>query len=204
MADAVDSMAPPQPGWILHKKRVSLFEGLAGVFMPAKRGNMSIRSGLAGFVLLLGVAGSGYFGYRHFILADEQCDICGRAVHSAHESTLLLKNGKKAHTCCTRCALHYDQNHPGLVNDLLVMDHSTGKSVEAQKAIYVEGSDEQECVPASETPPREPGVKYERTFDRCVPSLIAFSNESAARDFMMRRGGHLVTFGEAVESIKKR
>jgi nitrous oxide reductase accessory protein NosL len=167
-------------------------------------GDMNVKSALAGLVLLLAVAGSGYYGYRHFILARQDCDICGRPVHSAHESTLLLKNGEKAHTCCTRCALHYDQNHPGQVADLLVMDHSSGKTVDAQKALFVEGSEEHECVPASETPPREPGVEYERTFDRCVPSLVAFSDEPAARDFMTQRGGHLLTYAEAVQSIKKR
>jgi len=165
---------------------------------------MNLKGALAGFILLLVVGGFGYYGYRHFVLATQVCDICGRAVHSSHESTLLLKDGEKAHTCCTRCALHYNQNHPGQVTDVLVVDHSNGKQVDAKKALYVEGSDEQECLSASETPPREPGVEYERTFDRCVPSLIAFSDESAARDFMARRGGHLLTYAEAVQSIKKR
>ncbi len=165
---------------------------------------MNVKGALVGLVLLLCVGGVGYYAYRHLVVANQECDICGRAVHSAHESTLLLKNGEKVHTCCTRCALHYNQNHPGQVADLLVMDHSNGSKVDASKAIYVEGSDVQECVPASETPPREPGVEFERTYDRCVPSLIAFSDESAARDFMSHQGGHMLTYAEAVQSIKKR
>lgn len=165
---------------------------------------MKIKNALVGLALLFIVGGVGYFTYRHFVLPSQQCDLCGRAVHADHESTVVLKNGAKVHTCCPRCALHYELHKPEQVARLLVANRVTGEGIDAQKAFYVEGSDDYPCIQASETPPREPGVEYDRTFDRCLPSLVAFKEESAARSFVTAHGGRLLTYEQAMESVKQR
>jgi hypothetical protein len=73
-----------------------------------------------------------------------------------------------------------------------------------QNAFIVEGSDEMPCVPESATPPREPGIEYRRAYDRCVPSLMAFKEEGAARKFIAVHGGRLLSYGQVVESVRER
>ncbi|MBZ5497057.1 MAG: nitrous oxide reductase accessory protein NosL [Acidobacteriia bacterium] len=164
---------------------------------------MKIKNVLIGLILLGVVGGGCYLAYQRLVLPSQQCDICGRPVHAAHDSIVLLKNSSKVHTCCPRCALHYEQNHPGQIAGLLVADRATGVKIDGQKALYVEGSDEQLCGPLTEAPPREPGVEFDRTFDRCLPSLAAFKEEAAARSYQAVHGGRLLTYEQAVESVKK-
>jgi nitrous oxide reductase accessory protein NosL len=163
---------------------------------------MKIKSVLIGLLLVAAVGGVGYLAYRALVLPNRECEICGRAIHAGHESFVMLKTGKDVDTCCPRCALHYEQNHPGEVASLLVTDRGSGGKIDGRKAIYVEGSDEQTCVPASDMPPREPGAEYDRAFDRCLPSLVAFKEDSAARSFQAVHGGRLLTYEQAVESVK--
>ncbi len=115
-----------------------------------------------------------------------------------------MKTGKKLETCCPRCALHHERQHPGQVASVLVSDRATGGKIKAQDAVYVEGSDEMPCMPVSVTPPREPGVEYQVAYDRCVPSLLAFRDEAAARRFLAVHGGRLMSYGQVLESVRER
>lgn len=165
---------------------------------------MNIRNAVVGLVLLAVVGSVGYLAYRYLVLPNHVCDICGRAVHAEHESTVSLQDGTQIRTCCPRCALHYAVQKAGLVRQVLVADYATAKDIEASNAIYLEGSDKHTCPPVTETIPREPGVEYDRIFDRCLPSLVAFREESAARAFQKQNGGRLLTYEQAVESVKRR
>lgn len=165
---------------------------------------MNVKSLLVGLLLVGAVGGGGYLAYRYFVLPSQQCEICGRPVHAEHLSTVALKNGRQIQACCARCALHYEHNLPGQVAHLSVADNVTGAAIDAEKANYVEGSDQHPCMIASENAPREPGVEYDLKFDRCLPSLIAFKDESAARDFQRGHGGRELSFAQALESVKLR
>lgn len=165
---------------------------------------MRVRDVFIGAVFLTVVAGATYFAYRRFVLPGNQCDVCGREIHAGHESIVLMKTGKKLQACCPRCALHHERHHPGQVTGVLVADHRTGEKVRAQDAVYVEGSDEMPCMPESATPPRDPGVEYQMAYDRCVPSLLAFKEEVAARRFLAAHGGRLLSYGQVLESVKQR
>ena len=164
---------------------------------------MNIKNMLGGLILLAVVGGGCYLAYRRLVLPAQQCDICGRPVHAAHESIVRLKSGAEVRTCCPRCALHYEHSHPDSSLGLLVTDRATGKKIDGQKAYYVEGSDDQLCISTVEVPPREPGAEFDRTFDRCIPSLVAFSEEPAARNFQAAHGGRVLTYEQAVESVRK-
>ena len=164
---------------------------------------MTLKNSLAGLALLLFVGGAGYITYDRYIVPSPQCEICGRAVIAEHEAVVQLNNGGKVHACCPRCALHYELNRPGRVAGLLVEDRTTGAKIGSEKAFYVEGSDDHSCVPASDTMPREPGVEYNRTYDRCLPSLVAFKDESAARRFAEVHGGRVLTYEQTVASVKQ-
>ncbi len=165
---------------------------------------MKIKSALIGLALVLIVGGAGYYAYRHFVLPSQQCDVCGRAVHSEHDSIVRLKDGTTVHNCCPRCAMHYEMHNADKVAGLIVADRDTGERINAQNAFYVEGSDDHSCIPASESAPREPGVDYGRAYDRCLPSLVAFKQESDARSFASAHGGRVLTYEQATSSVKQR
>jgi hypothetical protein len=165
---------------------------------------MGMRNLLVGFLLVGLVAAGGYFAYHYFVLPSHQCEICGRAVHATHYSTVVLKDGRRIEACCPRCAMHYEHNMPGQVAHLSVSDTASGRAIEAQRAVYVEGSDRELCMNAAEDAPREPGVEFDRKFDRCLPSLIAFGDEAAAHEFQRQHGGRLLSFAQALESVRHR
>ena len=165
---------------------------------------MNVKNTLMGLALLVIVCGAGYYSYRKFILPNQPCDLCGRAVHAEHDSVVRLRDGSSVHTCCPRCALHYELQWPERVARLTVSDRATGKKIDGRTAMYVEGSDDHSCLQVSDAPPREPGIKYDRTFDRCLPSLVAFKDVQAAREFAAAQGGKVVTYAQAVASVKQR
>jgi hypothetical protein len=165
---------------------------------------MSLRSSLVSLLLVAATAGAGYLAYRRFVLPPHGCEVCGRGLHPGMESTVQLENGRDIHTCCPRCALHSEQTGAAKGAVVTVEDYDTAERVPAAVALYIEGSDVEGCAMSGETAPREPGVPYERTFDRCLPTLSAFKSESRARAFQERHGGRLLTYSQARESVRKR
>ncbi len=167
--------------------------------------NSKVQAVVVTVLVLVAVGAAGYFAWRQFVLPREQeCDVCGRGLQAGHASTILLKNGKELQACCPRCALHYEQHHPGELIGVVVADHATGGPLAAQRAVYVEGSDAMTCIPQSATPPREPGINYETVYDRCLPSLAAFRNEDEARRFAAVHGGRVLSYAQALESVREK
>ncbi len=164
---------------------------------------MKTANAIAAFVLLLAVTGVGYYSYHRVARASVTCDICGRSVETHHQSSMVLKNGRTEHACCPRCALHYGLNHEGQVASLWVMDRLTGSRIRADNAFYVEGSDDHSCIPPSETPPHDLNVDYVRKYDRCIPGLVSFSDEDAAHAFQAEHGGRVLTYAQAIQSVKQ-
>ena len=46
------------------------------------------------------------------------------------------------------------------------------------------------------------GMEYERTWDRCLPSVIAFASRDAAVRFRAEHGGELRTHAEILSEIR--
>jgi hypothetical protein len=119
----------------------------------------------------------------------ERCAICDRDIHPSVRASLILDDGRTIHACCPRCALRYEEaDHP--VRAMTVTDYPSRSSLPAGRAWLVEGSDE---IPCMKHPPIEPETRtpLHVCYDRCMPSLIAFRDEAAARAFMAEHGGTL-------------
>lgn len=120
----------------------------------------------------------------------DRCWICEREIHAQVRSTLTLADGRRVQACCPRCALHYKEEPGNAVIDLRVSDYRSAEPLALEAAYLVEGSDETPCLhhppPASDT--RAP---LQVCYDRCMPSLIAFRDEEAARSFIGEHGGAL-------------
>ncbi len=118
------------------------------------------------------------------------CAICQREIHSEVHASLVLDDGRSLKTCCPRCALEYVRQQGARARSLMVADHGSGRLVPMESAHLVEGSDETPCLR------HEPAVAEGKTplhlcYDRCQPSLIAFEDAGAAREFTRRHGGRV-------------
>jgi nitrous oxide reductase accessory protein NosL len=165
---------------------------------------MSLRDSIAGLLLVAAVGSLGVVGYRRFVQPVHGCDVCGRDLHPGMRAAVSLEQGERVDACCPRCALHLAATQPEKVARITVEDHATGASIDGRAAVYLEGSDVEGCASAGESTPREPGVPYERIFDRCLPSLVAFRAESDARAFQKEHGGRLLSFVEASQHVRHR
>jgi hypothetical protein len=139
-------------------------------------------------IALLGVIAVGVW----YVLVERppaDCQICGRPIHATMD-TVAEENGKKLYACCPRCVITMAVQTGRHVKLIRVTDFDTRKALDPAQAYYVEGSQVNVCS----SPPMMRGqerVPYERTFDRCSPSVIAFATEDKARAFIARNGGDL-------------
>ena len=118
----------------------------------------------------------------------ESCRVCGRDVHASVRTTLILSSGKQVLACCPRCAMHFQEDPSHAVREIRVTDHAAGGRFSMAGAFLVEGSDVTPCMqhhPVSD----ESRTPMQVCYDRCMPSLIAFENEGAARAFAADHGG---------------
>lgn len=124
----------------------------------------------------------------------DHCWVCQREIHPQVRATVTLGNGKNVSACCPRCALHYGQESPDPVQAIRVTDYAGAGSLPMKQAFLVEGSDEAPCM--HHPPVTDPaGAPMQVCYDRCMPSLIAFRTEAAARTFAAEHGGTLYAPG---------
>ena len=123
------------------------------------------------------------------------CAVCDRAECKGMAFRMTLENGKVVETCCARCAMHYLENHHQQARRMEATDFATGHWVDATHAVYVSGSDVHPCA-AMQTLRDPQGCCMLKTYDRCLPSLVAFAAKDQASEFQKGHGGQLVAFQE--------
>jgi hypothetical protein len=154
--------------------------------------NRTLIAALLGIALLAVIAVGVW--YELMGRAPAECQICGRPIHAAMK-TVAEEDGRKLYACCPTCAITGADQTGRRVKLLRVTDFDTHKALDPAKAYYVEGSQVNMCS-APHMMPGEERVPYERTFDRCSPSMIAFASEDKARAFMAKNGGVLKRLGD--------
>src|SRR5262245_14786327 len=86
----------------------------------------------------------------HFVQTPGEptlCQLCERPIHRQTAFSAVI-GGQKAWACCARCGLSFFR--PGQeVIGAEATDYSTGTLVNAEKCVYVEGSDVAPCCSAS-------------------------------------------------------
>jgi hypothetical protein len=96
--------------------------------------------------------------------------------------------------------LHFIRNLGGQADR--ATDFNSGKNIPADQAIYLEGSDIMECCSTSGMRTDE-GTIQDVHYDRCMPSLIAFSKRDEAESVRQKHGGRIITFDEAKQSVAR-
>jgi hypothetical protein len=123
------------------------------------------------------------------------CAVCDREECKGMAFRVTLENGKVVETCCPRCAMHYLGTHHLQARRLEATDFATGNRVDATHAVYVSDSDVHPCA-TLETRRDPQGCCMMKSYDRCLPSLVAFAAKDQALEFQKNHGGQLVGLQE--------
>lgn len=125
------------------------------------------------------------------------CTQCGRDECKNLAFTVGLEGGGSVRTCCPRCALRYISEKRPAVTALAVRGFADGRSLDARKAFYVEGSDVHPCASHEKGAAVDArGCCLKAVYDRCEPSLVAFDSADTAESFARDHGGFVRTFDE--------
>ena len=116
------------------------------------------------------------------------CPLCHRGIHPASRAVIEIRGERKA-VCCVRCAITAESQEGVPVRLLEVSDFRSGKPLQPESAHYVANAAVVLCA-QHEAPGRDEYKQpHMRVFDRCEPSILAFSNETDARRFTAQNGG---------------
>lgn len=164
---------------------------------------MAKHASIVAVIGLTAVVLGGYFAYSYVERSKtSQCGVCLRHIHEGQTYDLYFADGTEKTACCPRCGIRDQLQKAGQFVRARATDQFTKERIEAEKACYVEGSDAHYCALHSE-PLREPGTAYTMSFDRCLPSLVAFRTKEEAQVFQGRHGGRVISYQEAIESVKR-
>ena len=147
----------------------------------------------AGLALVALVGG---FIYSNVTPAD-QCDVCYRPLHAETYYRIHATDGTALDVCCPRCGLRYQAGREDVARTE-VTDFETKALFDAEDAFYVEGSPVHFCSHAHVEEDRT-GTQYEVSYDRCLPSLVAFQSREAAVRFARQNGGVIKTMDELLK-----
>jgi hypothetical protein len=129
------------------------------------------------------------------------CRVCERGLHKGVTYRLELASGTED-ACCPRCGMHYQIEHPGAAKKAWATDLNTGAMIAAESAYYVEGGDIEYCTMHSTPVERQPQGVSVRDYDRCLPSLVAFSSKQEAETYQKQHGGEVIDYQQAMEKVK--
>ena len=123
------------------------------------------------------------------------CPICQRHEHGDSVVRLQAEGERVIEVCCLSCALNYGRQTSKAVTILSVTDHDSGKPLDPDRATFVVGSEVSPCTHGVEQMRLE-GEALPVRWDRCLPSILAFSSPESAAAFRAQHGGHLRTLQE--------
>jgi len=130
------------------------------------------------------------------------CQMCNRDIPKQTAFRMDTTHGTVM-ACCPRCAMHHIINHPGLVRHAWATDFHSGRMIPAQSAYYDEGGDVQYCTAHESPVERTPMGVQMRTYDRCLPTLVAFAKQDEAEAYRQQHGGRVVTYNQALEDVRQ-
>lgn len=123
------------------------------------------------------------------------CAVCAREECHGLAFRVTLESGQQVETCCARCGLHYVEAGNRRARSFEATDFATGKWIDAGNAVFVSGSDAHACASMESRRDAE-GCCLMKTYDRCLPSLVAFASRDAALTFQKEHGGELIGFAD--------
>ena len=144
--------------------------------------------------LLLVVVGGVIFTARQWREGSrsDNCRVCQRHLHAGSQVVALLQERKETF-CCPTCPVTFGRQAGQAVTLVGLTDFETGSRITPAEAYLVQGSDVNLCLqhPVLTDSQKQPASMQ---FDRCSPSVLAFSSQQAAEAFRQEHGGRLLPF----------
>lgn len=132
---------------------------------------------------------------------QEICPFSNRHIHSGSRAVVEVA-GERLPTCCIRCALTAERQ--GVKARLVeVSDFFSGRPLAPDAAFYVSGSPVVLCERHEPKLDAEKQV-YQPVFDRCEPSIFAFSRREQAEEFARTNGGAVRRLPEILREAEGR
>lgn len=125
---------------------------------------------------------------------QHRCHACQREIHASVKVVADLPVGT-ATFCCLACAISEQQQNHLQIQFRSVADFATGRMVEPESAIYLAGSEVNMCHQAHQHASAEHQPMPE-AFDRCSPSILAFTQREAADTMQRQHGGEVLGFNQ--------
>ena len=144
-------------------------------------------------VLLVVVGGLTYTAWQwRQDSGSDGCRVCQRHLHAGSQ-VVALSQGRQEAFCCPTCAMTLGRQAGEAVTVVELTDFETGSRIAPEEAYVVEGSDVNLCLqhPVLTDSQKQPASMR---FDRCSPSVLAFSSQQAAETFRQQHGGRLLPF----------
>jgi hypothetical protein len=79
---------------------------------------------------------------------------------------------------------------------------NSAKMIPAATAYYDEGGNINYCAAHGEAVQRQPQGVSVRDYDRCLPTLVAFTTRAEAETYQREHGGRVLNYAEALQSVK--
>ena len=144
-------------------------------------------------VLLIVAGGLTYAAWQWGMGArSDSCRVCQRHIHAGSQ-VVALREGRQEAFCCPTCVITLGRQSGQAVTVVEITDFETGSKVAPDEAFVVQGSDVNLCM---QHPVLTDSQKQSASmqFDRCSPSVLAFSSHRAADAFRQEHGGRLLRF----------
>jgi hypothetical protein len=163
---------------------------------------MKPRDTLVTLLAFAAIGLASYVAFRYETRPNPNfCNICNRPIHPGM-SFLVQTDGHTERACCPRCGMHYALNHAGKDQRLWATDMNSAKMIPAATAYYDEGGNINYCAAHGEAVQRRPQGVSVRDYDRCLPTLVAFTTRAEAETYQRDHGGRVLNYAEALQSVK--
>ena len=166
-----------------------------------------MRISVAAVVVLVVFGVMAYLGWSTLATRENNaCAACDRPLH--RESAVRAQvQGESRHFCCAACVIWAERQGGAEARITEVSDYLSGAALNPSEAVFVVGSNVNHCLRQhSIFEPQRAALDQARTassldFDRCSPSVLAFSSRSAAVQFAERQGGRLLSLAALRQAI---
>ena len=166
---------------------------------------MKPRGMIVTLVALFAVGATSFWAYRYEQRRERAgtCPYCDRMVHPVTAYRIKVGN-RVVEACCPRCGMRAQVNQGRQKSGMAwATDVNTGERVAAESAVYVEGGDVQYCAHGDQPMRREPHGASTREYDRCLPTLVAFKSPQEAKAYQEQHGGRVLSYPQALDSVRE-
>lgn len=128
-------------------------------------------------------------------LHPDRCALSGRPIPPGTRTGVETGGDKiPRDACCLRCVLSHANQMRTTARVLWATDYVSHERIDPDDASYVVGSRVSHCSGAAVAVPETRRETWWQSFDRCLPSVLAFAERGQAERFSLEYGGVIQTF----------